>query len=56
MILCVLKEVVKQWLSRCLDKKYYKGYDEDFYIEANEILNEVEKIVWDYINGNRDKY
>ena len=35
---------------------HLKGYDEDFYIEANEILNEVERRVWDYINGIRDEY
>lgn len=33
-----------------------KGYDADFYIEANEILNEVERRVWEYINGIRDEY
>ena len=33
-----------------------KGYDEDFYIEANEILNEVERRVWKYINGISDEY
>ena len=33
-----------------------KGYDEDFYIEDNEILNEVEKRVWDYSNGISDEY
>ena len=31
-----------------------KGYDEYFYIEANEILNEVERRVWVYINGKSD--
>ena len=35
---------------------HLKGYDEDFYIEANEILNEVERRVWDYINGINDEY
>ena len=33
-----------------------KGYDEDFYIEANEILNEVERRVWEYINGIIDSF
>lgn len=33
-----------------------KGYDADFYIEANEIINEVERRVWEYINGIRDEY
>lgn len=28
----------------------------DIYIEGNEILNEAERKVWDYINGKLDKY
>ena len=27
-------------------------YDDEFYVEPNEILNEIEKKVWEYINGN----
>lgn len=33
-----------------------KVYDDDFYVEANEILNEVEKRVWEYIDGKRETY
>ena len=33
-----------------------KTYDDDFYVEANEILNEAEKRVWEYIDGKRETY
>ena len=31
-------------------------YDDEFYVEANEILNEIEKRVWEYIDDKIDKY
>ncbi len=43
-------------MSHDVNEDHPKGYDDDFYIEANEILNEVERRVWDYINGISDKY
>lgn len=43
-------------MSHDVEDNHTKGYDEDFYIEANEILNEVENRVWNYINGISDKY
>lgn len=30
-------------------------YDDEFYVEANEILNEIEKRVWEYIDDINDK-
>lgn len=43
-------------MAHDVEDNHPKGYDEDFYIEANEILNEVENRVWNYINGISDKY
>lgn len=43
-------------MAHDVNEDHPKGYDDDFYIEANEILNEVEKRVWEYINGISDKY
>ena len=43
-------------MSHDVNEDHPKGYDDNFYIEANEILNEVERRVWDYINGISDKY
>lgn len=28
----------------------------DLYVEANEILNEVEKRIWDFVTGATDEY
>ena len=39
-----------------IKKSNVRYYDDDFYIEANEILNEVERKVWEYVNGISDKY
>lgn len=38
-----------------LNGNHTKGYD-DFYNEANEFLNEVERKVWEYINEINNKY
>lgn len=34
----------------------HRGYDDEFYVEANEIINEVERRVWKYVNGETDSY
>ena len=43
-------------MAHDVNEDHPKGYDDDFYIEANEILNEVERKVWEYVNGISDKY
>ena len=31
-------------------------YDSDFYVEANEILNEMERRCWQYVNGESEHF
>lgn len=43
-------------IAHDIKEDHTKCYDDEFYVEANEIINEVERKVWKYINGEVDEY